>query len=320
LNKEAILLANFFIDLVFRQNHMSMIFRLAGLFIFVCLFTQIQAQDNQYIVKITGDTLRGTVQINPLRDNSTSMFFKGDDGFRGNIRPLRVHFVYFSEEYQYRSVPFHNNQRLFMQILKEGVNISYYNYTHERDNSISTTKVASKPNGKALELSALTFRKQVSEFLDDCPEIVASLEAKEYRYKDYARLFDDYNECDQPKAEVTASSANNTAPTQGSAAPVVEAAVVVAAPTSPPQSNNLAIDDDSKKEKLSKVDDFRKFVRELDSFEYSKDVLEWLTDVEYRISQGNHIPNYLWSSLNAMTEGQPELQAKATQLRLDLDD
>ena len=298
---------------------MSMIYRLAALFIFVCLFTNIQAQDNQYIVKVTGDTLRGKIQINPQRDNSKSMYFKGEDGFRGNIRPLRVHYVYFNEIYQYRSVPFHNNQRLFMQILKEGENISYYNYTHERDNSVSTTKVASKPNGEALELSALTFKKQVSKFLDDCPEIVAKMENKEYRYKDYARLFDDYNECDQPKVETTSSNAISTAATQGSVAPAAGATAVIATPTSP-QTINQGIEDGSKKEKLSEVDNFRGFVRDLDGFEYSKDVLEWLTDVEYRISQEDDIPNYLWSSLDAMTEGQPELQEKATQLRLDLND
>lgn len=285
---------------------MTMILRLSGLLIGACLFTQLQAQDTQYIVKLNRDTIRGKLQINPIRDNSTSMFFKGEDGSKEYIRPLRVTFVYHSEDYQFRSVAFYN-QRLFMQIIKEDEHISYYNYIHKRDNSIMTTKVVAKPNGETLELSGLTFRKQVTEFLEDCPEIIAKLEAKEYRYKEHEQLFADYNECLQ----------------QPSVKPVVQTTVttevaVIALNTSAAETPLVPIDD-TIKEKLTRIGEFRKYVNGLQNFAYTNDILEWLSDVEQRISQNREIPNYLWSSLNAMTEEHSELQGKAMELKKGLE-
>jgi hypothetical protein len=234
------------------------------------------------------------------------MFFKSEDGTKKDILPIRVKYVYYDEEYQFRSIPFYN-QRLFMQIIKEDENISYYNYIHKRDNATMTTKVAVKPDGEALELSGLTFRKQVTEFLEDCPEIVAKLDAKEYRFKDHEKLFADYNDCDQ---KLIVSS---TSPTSA-----VTTAAVVTTTVSATEPERASVDD-SQQEKLSRVDEFRKYVIGLDGFAYSNDVLEWLSDVENRVTQNREIPNYLWNSLNSMTQEKPELQGKAEKLKKDLE-
>jgi len=232
------------IALTFRQTYITMILRLSGLFIGVCMFAQLQAQDNQYIVKFNGDTIRGKLQLNLSGDNSMTMLFKAEGGKKEQIRPIRVKYVHYDEEYQFRSVPFYN-QRLFMQIIKEDRHISYYNYIHKRNNSMMATKVVLKPNGEAIELSGITFRKQVTEFLDDCPEIVARLEAKKYRYKDHKQLFADYNDCDQKLV------ISNSAP---------------AIPDEPGQP-----------EKLAKIDEFSNYLSGLTDFENSKDVSEWLS-------------------------------------------
>ncbi len=281
-----------------------MIFRLSLLFLGACLFTQLKAQDKQYIVKLNRDTIRGKLRINPVSDNSNHMFFKGDDGSKGDIRPLRVTYVYYDEEYQFRSVPFFENQRHFMRIIKEEKNISYYNYIHKRDNSLLTTKVVVKPNGEFIEFSAMNFRKKVTEFLKDCPEIVARLEAKKYRYKEHEQLFADYNDCGQ-KLIVSNSTPASTA---------TNAALATTIST---QTESVSIDD-SQQEKLSSVEEFRKYVTTLQDFEYSSDVLEWLSDIETRIRQNREIPNYLWSSLNEMSEEHTELQRKAEDLKKDL--
>lgn len=292
-----------------------MLQQLVVAFVFTLCVNPLMAQSDQYIVKLNGDTLRGKLQINPTRDNSQSMYFKHEDGSKENIRPIRISYVYYDQQYQFRSVPFYN-QRLFMQIVKEDRNLSNYNYIHKRDNAIATTRVVVKPGGEALELSALTFRKQITQFLQDCPKVVAKLEAKQYKYKDQEQLFEDYNNCDTQAitADVstgqgTANSADDTA--QLPAAEVTSTAVSASNPGSV-SSNSITED------KLSKIDDFRKYVRSLDNFEHSRDVLEWLTDVEYRISQGRDVPNYLWSSLNAMTAENSELQDKANLLQKDL--
>ncbi len=281
-----------------------MFYRLTIALILACCFNSLIAQGDQYIVKLNGDTIRGNLQINPARDNSRSMYFKHTDGTKENIRPIRISYVYYDEEYQFRSVPFYN-QRLFMQILKEDKNLSYYNYIHKRDNSIATSKVAVKPNGESLELSALTFRKQITKFLDDCPSVIVKIEAKEYRYRDYEEIFADYNDCATQSTQVVSNGqpGNNN----GASSSAVETSI-----TATSASGTVT------ETRLSQIDEFRKYVRSLDNFGHSRDVLEWLTDVEYRVSQGKEIPNYLWSSLNAMTAENKELQNKADQLKQEL--
>ena len=179
LSKLALFFRQNFIHLRFYMSKARMKFRFAIAIIFLFITTALHAQD-QYIVKLNGDTLRGKLLINPMRDNTRSMYFKHEDGTKENIRPIRASYVYYDKEYQFRSIPF-NNQRLFMQIVREERNLSHYNYTHKRDNSMATTKVLAKPNGDALEISALSFRKQVANFLDDCPQVEAKIEAKQYK-------------------------------------------------------------------------------------------------------------------------------------------
>ena len=281
----------------------------------IILFTtgNLIAQD-QYIVKLNGDTLRGKLQINPMRDNTRSMYFKHEDGTKENIRPIRVSYVYYDQEYQFRSIPF-NNQRLFMQIVKEDRNLSYYHYIHKRDNSVATTKVLAKPNGDALEISALSFRKQVENFLDDCPEVEAKIESKLYKYKDIDKLLEDYNNCNFPV--VLASSVDNNNVQSGAPANTGAAVAVSDAAITSESQGQVST---AKQTKLSEIDEYRKYVRGLNDFEHARDVLEWLTDVEFRVTQGRDIPNYLWNSLNAMTEGNEELQTKSNTLKAALQD
>ena len=299
-----------------------MIFRLSLFLLGTFLWSSTQAQDKQYIVKFNGDTISGQVKISVMRDNSKKMLFKGDDGSRGDIYPLRVTYVYFDEKYQFRSVPYHNNQRLFMQILKEAENVNYYNYIHKSGNSVAVTKYATKPSGETVELSSLSFNKQMREFLADCPAIVDKLEKREdYRFKHYEKLFDDYDNCDRLVVQSQSMvKANDAEPTDVSPAPAVEkpvGAAVVASGVAASEITNTPSDQEKQK-KLEKIDEFRKYLRGVNDFEHTKDVLEWLTDIEYRVSQNGEIPNYLWSSLDAMTSGSSKLQEKAKQLQSGL--
>ena len=315
-----------------------MILRLSAIMLLVCLITETKAQHDQYVVKFNGDTIYGKVQINPMRDNTRSMYFKNTDGSKENLRPVRISYVYFDEEYQFRSVAFFN-QRLFMQILKEDERISYYNHIHKRENSVATTKVAIKPNGDALELSALTFKKQVLEFLDDCPSIVAKVENKEYRYKDYEKLFTDYNNCDEKLVVVSNQENNNSkdisSSTQvnaavgtgtGTTAAISSENSSIQAPTPSSNSNTsaeaaqLSPQNNAKNNKLDKVDDFRGYVRSLNNFSRSRDVLEWLTEIEFRVIEDREIPNFLWSSLEEMSKDHPGLSEKSKALKDDLTD
>ena len=294
-----------------------MIIRLA-IFVFLCCYaTTTKGQTDQYIVKLNGDTLRGKLQINPSRDNSRSMYFKNSDGTKENIRPIRISYVYYDEDYQFRSVAFYN-QRVFMRIISENKNLSHYHYTHKRENSIATTNVITKPDGDVLEISALTFRKQIAKFLEDCPEIIAKLDNKEYRFGKQEELYRDYNNCDL-QTMVAVSAVQESSDKDGSAAAAGGVAAATTATTTT-STGTTTVPKSEEQDKLNEIDEFRKYVRALDDFDHSRDVLEWLTDVEYRVSQNRDIPNYLWNSLNSMTVGNKELNDRAAKLKDALED
>ena len=267
--------------------------------------------------------------INPIRDNSRSMYFKDENGDKQNLRPVRISYIYYDEEYQFRSVAFFN-QRLFMQILKEDTRLSYYNYIHKRDNSIASTKVAIKSDGEALEISALTFKRQMTDFIEDCPSLALKVENRVYRYKDYEQIFADYNQCDVQVYVSANSETSTSAQNQGSNTTATTAIATGTSATTTPttpdpetgtgNADNLTSPQDSegKKAKLSEIDSFRSYVRGLENFENSRDVLEWLTDVEYRIIENRNIPNYLWSSLDEMSENHAALKQKSEALKLAL--
>jgi len=300
-----------FYSLMVVMRIITMNIRFALALILCCSVVHLDAQD-QYIVKLNSDTLRGKLQINPLRDNSTTMFFRHEDGSKENIRPIRISYVYYDEETQFRSIPFFN-QRIFMQIVKEDRNLSYYHYIHKRDNSIATSKVLAKPDGEVLELSALAFNKQVSDFLSDCPEVNARLEAREYKYKDLDNLIEDYNNCD---IQVVSASSQNR---NKSEANTIEDANAESAAVIAEKNQDSSQADSKKQQKLGQIDAFRKHLMGLDDFDHTRDVLEWLTDVEDRVRLDSEIPNYLWSSLAAMTTGNEPLQQQASELKKALE-
>lgn len=309
--------------------------RLLGiLLLLICCWQTSKAQDRQYIVKINGDTIYGRLMINPIRDNSREMFFKSDDGTKERVRPLRTTYAYYNPKYQFRSVIF-SNQRLFMQIVREDEKVSLYNYVHDRDNSLVNSRVAVKSNGEAIELSVLNFKNQIREFLDDCPELIAKLEAKQYKFKTHQAMFADYNQCDvlqytttsalqaqtqvqtQPSQPVTPSSTTPTSSTPPGTPVANEVSGSVAVPavaTTDTESGKS----DIQLLRLRKLQEFKEYVVGLQNFQFSKDVLDLVVDLENRINQNSEIPAYLWTTLDAMVEDNEALKEQAQQLKLDI--
>jgi hypothetical protein len=170
----------------------------------------------------------------------------------------------------------------------------------------------------------------MTEFLEDCPDVASKIENREYRYKDHEQIFAEYNQCN---VQIFVSSpgldAGNTTqnPSPAATGVVTGTTTAVTAPASnQPNSTEssgatktaLAEDSDTKKAKLSKIDAFRSYVRNLEDFNQARDVLEWLTDVEYRVIEDQGIPNYLWSSLEEMSKDHNGLKQKAEELKKDL--
>ena len=70
--------------------------------------------------------------------------------------------------------------------------------------------------------------------------------------------------------------------------------------------------------RLNKLEEFEQYVTGLQDFQFRSDVLELVKDLENRVHQNSDIPNYLWSTLEAMVQDDPELTEKAKNLKIDI--
>lgn len=291
------------------------------LIVVIITWVPLQGQDKQYVVKMNGDTLYGKIMINPVRDNSRSMLFKGDDGIKKKIQALRYRFAYYSEKYQFRSVPY-LKQRLFMIIVSEGPQASLYYYVHKRDNSTLTSRIVVNHKGEALELSVLNFKNQMREFMNDCPQVVARLDSREFRFKNYSKLVTAYNGCELNKTVVASDNPPTTVsspkPTVSTTSSVTTATPAIAAVPPEPSISTKPEKSDIQLLRLGKIEGFKNFVNSLSDFESKKDILEVVVDLENRINQNSEIPDYLWSSLSSMVKGHDALTEKVQQLRQDI--
>ncbi len=292
-------------------------------FLVICMticatVTGLYGQDQQYIVKLNGDTIYGKIMINPVRDNSKQIFFKRADGTKEQVRPLRCAYVYYNEKYQFRSVPL-LNQKLFMQIVQEDSKVSLYNYVHKRDNSIVTSRIMVKPDNSVIELSILNYKNQMQQFMEDCPKVVAKLESREYKYKNHRELLDEYNSCEPQTRQVT-QAVVTTSPPAAPPQTTVQANSIPKDPSikSAEMKSGVALRSDIQLLRLKKIAAYKDYVNSLSNLEFRSDVLDLLVDLENRINLNSEIPGYLWNSLSAMVQDNPDLIAKTDQLRLDI--
>jgi len=115
------------------------------------------SQNQQYYLKLNGDTVLGKLRINQYRDNSRKINFIDNEGNKKVIYPQTAYYVYVSNIYQLRSVIF-RDQRLFMEPVYEG-RVSVYNYMRYERNSptLMNSRVLIKKKGVLQDMKVLKF-------------------------------------------------------------------------------------------------------------------------------------------------------------------
>jgi len=181
-----------------------MIIRTLLLLSFSVVFSFLTAQRNQYYVKLSRDTVYGRLNINTYRDNSLKMLFKTEDGKNITVLPNNTLMVYYDEDHLYRAV-IYNNQRLFLKEIYFGMLLGIFNYTRYESNSgsVITSKIFSKGNTESIEISNFNFKRQVKNFLSDCPEIVSGIDSKKYKYKHMVEIGQAYDNCGIESGQTT---------------------------------------------------------------------------------------------------------------------
>ncbi len=243
------------------------------------------SQDQQYYLKLNGDTVFGKLRISQYTDNSRKIDFVDNERKRKVIYPQTASYVYVSKDFQLRSVIFWD-QRLFMEPVYEG-RVSVYNYIRyeNRNSTLMNSRVLIKSNGEGIEISGLTFKSQMKKFFDDCNRIIEGLDGKTYKFKDMVKIAEDYEDCEVKQDEITISK-------------------------------NVSLESISLIENLKS---FRISVTKVIDFENKSDLLELVDDLIQRLQKQETIPSYLWLALVSMTEGDENLNSKANKIKEEAD-
>jgi hypothetical protein len=231
------------------------------------IYLPVKAQTD-YLVTLKGDTLygqvyclkQGTVQRIEYRQGRKKQFFtpvqvralrsKGEDYF-----PVRT-----ANEYQ------------IMKKLKDGY-LSLFAFQPESQVTWDGLYLLKK-DGQGMEFSGLLFKKRMSNFLSDCPEVSIQIEGKELRRNDLEQIIDLYNHCIEQKTL-----------TQKKAVAYVQ-----------------------------RWEQLEQHVKALPYFEGQGDALDMIKEIRNKVDNRQPVPRFLRDNLRTLLKPYPEAEALLEQL------
>ncbi len=233
--------------------------RLKTLFVITLLFSAYTTQaQKDYALTAKGDTLRGELRIVTYDQFDRLQITK--DGKRTSYTALQVKGFELAGDI-YQSIRYQDTYR-FMRIIKSGY-LSMYAFSLDKTNSWDGQYLYKK-DGKGTEVPNLGFKKIMTKFLSDCPDIKDQIEQGGKR--ELEKIVDLYNTCIQTKTENLSSAPAHPA--------VIDPEKILAV-------KNLT----------SKV--------EAEDFPSKKDALDLLRDIQSKVSKNESVPNYLTEGLKS---------------------
>lgn len=151
-----------------------------------------------YLVELDGDTLKGEVKMNPKKDFDlfNKVFFKDASGVQKNYKPDKVKAYGFDGKHFIASL--YEKEMMFYKVLCNGT-VRLYEMMCETQimNEISYKSeyfLSRKDDKEFTRLKPVKYKKQLSEFLKDNPDIVQDTEDdKKFEIEKIADLITRYN-------------------------------------------------------------------------------------------------------------------------------
>jgi len=161
--------------------------RLLTAFILFCIVTSVQAQD--YVVTLRNDTLRGRVAIHSY--SKLERVLVTVDKKKNDLAATAVKLIWMDSAVY---VPVRTNEGyLFMHLARPGfVSLCY---SRQSPGTPYDVPFLVKRTGESIEVTALRFRKSVSNFLSECASIQSRIEEDQLGRKDLDKIIDEYNAC-----------------------------------------------------------------------------------------------------------------------------
>jgi hypothetical protein len=230
------------------------------------LFFIIQQSSGQdFLVTTMGDTVRGDLKpftIGP----SKKVVVVSPEKTKTTYPILKVR-SYMVDGEVYHPVRSERGYE-FMKVIKPGY-LTLYGYQLENQSRFDGLFLAKK-DGQYLEVPNLSFKKLMTRFLDDCPEVAGKIDNGTLEKRDLHQIIDQYNEC-----IVNRTVDNDKA---------------------------LALQKKTKSTTMS-WDALEGRIQNHPEFARKADALEMVSDIKGRISRSEKIPNFVIQGLKDALAG-----------------
>ncbi|PZR32855.1 MAG: hypothetical protein DI538_18920 [Azospira oryzae] len=247
--------------------------------IIVACSTFIFAQSD-YVVTSKGDTLRGEVRIltYDLLDRVQLVAGKKNKTTYTavQVRAISVNNeVYIPQRY--------TNSIRFMKLVKSGY-VSLYLFRPANQMTYDGRYLV-KMDGQSLEVPNIGFKKLISNYIEDCPEVYTKVKNEQLKRGDLDKIIDEYNTCIATKSKTPQP------------VPAVVATETVPAPA--------LISD-----KTEAIKNLQTKVVSLENMADKKDVLDLLTDIADKAAKEKAIPNYQLEALKGYLSSNEAVSAE----------
>ncbi len=223
------------------------------------------AQD--YAVTLKGDTIRGEVKILSY-DRLDKVEVKETGKRKVVYTALEARTLFIKNEF-YHTVQEEGTGLKYMKLLRKGF-LSLYAYRLTNQFTYDGRYLVRR-NGTSMEVPNLTFKKSMSEFLNDCDEVSVKIKNGDLTKKNLEQIIDEYNICYDRKTLAKAEGG----------------------------TTDVSI--------IQQIDSFINELEQHGDFTSKKDALDILKDIRGKALKNEAIPNYLLEGLKSNLSAQASL-------------
>jgi hypothetical protein len=231
------------------------------LFVLTLLAGSFSANSHDYFITTKNDTIKGEIRM--LTFGQVDQLVTTINGKKKTYKAMDVKFLSYGGT-AYKPMSYENSIHFF-QILTPGY-VSYYAFRPANQMTYSGRYLA-KLDGRGIEVPGIGFKKIMSNFMSDCPEIVENIKSEKLGRNDLELIIADYNKCIESKT----------------AAAYVSPATI--------ETDNT---------KLDGIKNLQAKVNSLGDLTSKKDITDLLSDMADKISKHQSIPNYQIEALKGL--------------------
>ncbi len=218
------------------------------------------------IITMRGDSLSGTYEIGKRGDSEIVELVEAN-GKKRKLKLFDVKYIRTADSEIIEPIKL-ENRYTFGKLISRGY-LSLYAIKGEYSKSGFGEKVLVKLDGtSAVVPGALGFRKAMSRFLSDCPEVSQKIRDKKLSKNDLDTIIEQFNTC------ITGASASLK-------------------PTSAIPTVSPALDATDSEEVQTQINDFKTLLKYSEKVENKEDVSDMFNDLTEKVSAGKPVPNYL---------------------------